>query len=1033
MLQTLFKEQNIHESGSNYKWTQPSSFFSEGLSLLTKESTMNMLTLTEKLKLIHPIVPSINDKHHNDVDAFITQSPFNDSHLLQKWYQHYSLDQTKLALLHNNRWLKQSELYKRPRQETGYISSQKNCSLLSKAELGELIFIKPEISTALSVAADRLKAIKKTSTQNVFDINAMLSAFLPHLIKRLSILCKSTTDYVNKKCVLNLSEQEDCRGRLFNQFPALLRQVNQMISHWLQYITEFSQNISTDFDELTTIFFNGKQLGTLQSIIGELGDSHNQGRFAFICQFSCGQKLAYKPRNLKLDKQFYSFLDFLTKESNMSQFYLPKFLIRDNYGWMEYIETLPCQHKKEVSDYYHRSGCLLSILYLLEAEDIHLENIIARQDCPVIVDLETLFHLRDDSIISNEANSVEHTVLKTHFVPQYEFATPEQEIAAIISVPEKQSSPKRTSLPTLTGQSIPANDHLETFIKGFELGYQELIKLQPEIRIQLERFMGLQARYVARPTRIYNRLSQFSYQPYYLQSGLKLELYYEKLWLDVKRRPHLIKIINAEKIALLHGDVPLFTNLIGSKNLSFDRELQCKDYFRQDSFSLVLAKLDSLSQQDCSAQIKIIKRSLKLGRIDKPSVIKQKLPVSDYSSDAHWVKHSQIIANAIIEQAAINESGVFWNVYKPDHNGQYCLDSTNYKLYDGVLGIVLYLAYLNEISPDTSRLLFLKQECKRVLTSLLNHHFEEDGCGAFEGLGGIIYVISHLDRLWNESWLRTYAKQFISKIAKLVNSDKKYDIMTGSAGAILALLSYYQTTKDQYSLIVASSFGDHLVSNFIETPNGSGWGNEQNKIFTGFAHGIAGIAYSLMNLYQFNSKSVYKIVALKSIIYEQSTYCSEVGNWLDRRFSELEEQKKQAMSAWCNGAMGIGYSRLLMRDLENFKHDDSFNQDIDKAKLNTMTKMEIKNHCLCHGHFGNQEFIHQLIISEQSNKGCREDFIININQYINQLNESGFSRDSKHFESVGLMTGLSGVGYQLLKFTLPERLPSLLMLQPPTK
>ena len=50
---------------------------------------------------------------------------------------------------------------------------------------------------------------------------------------------------------------------------------------------------------------------------------------------------------------------------------------------------------------------------------------------------------------------------------------------------------------------------------------------------------------------------------------------------------------------------------------------------------------------------------------------------------------------------------------------------------------------------------------------------------------------------------------------------------------------------------------------------------------------------------------------------------------------------------------------------------------------------------------------------------------------ISELNENGLYPKQGRFESLGLMNGLSGIGYQILKFTLPDRMPSILMLQPP--
>ena len=179
-----------------------------------------------------------------------------------------------------------------------------------------------------------------------------------------------------------------------------------------------------DCDELQIAFGGDKPLGSLQAIESEQGDRHNKGRFALVCRFASGIKLVYKPRSLALDQQFYRFLTFVTAtpfvtdKKHQPTFYQPAFVLREQYGWMEYIDALPCEEQSQVAEYFYHSGYLLSVLYLLEAEDIHHENVIARGNTPVVIDLETLFHLRDDSVCFDKPVAVHHSVLKTHFIGQ---------------------------------------------------------------------------------------------------------------------------------------------------------------------------------------------------------------------------------------------------------------------------------------------------------------------------------------------------------------------------------------------------------------------------------------------------------------------------------------------------------------------------------------------------------------------------------------------------------------------------------------
>ena len=1036
-------------------------FFEQpGFNVLIEQSRLNVLSFTERLIQArqHKVFRLNTDTSVDNVslDTLLTQSPFNDNYLLTQWCEYYQLDRQQLALLLSNDWLKQlSDIIPVISADKTTVTVNDCIStvgldvsaLLDEIKFGQLNIFKAQVNEVINKITAKLASNKNAA----FTPKKLILVFIPQLLNRLHVISHKAIEHIKQKYPDNKDDEKTLAYCLFNHFPALLRQVNQSIFYWQAYLLEFSVHLANDFEQLQTTFFQGQELGQFQSISAEQGDTHNQGRYVLVCQFSCGKKLVYKPRSLALEQAFYHLLGFIAGASDMPDFYCPTFLVRKHHGWMEYIETLPCKNSGQVAQYYYNAGCLLSVLYLLEAEDIHFENVIARGSSPVIIDLETLFHLRDDNVRSVQGQAVNHSVLKSHFIMQYEAASPEQELAAIFAVSDKSVELQRSSLPSLSGKSIPVNDYGDDFVRGFEVGYQQLFKLKDQLVTQLTNFKGLPARYIARPTRIYHRLWQSSCQPYYQQSMMQLELCYEKLWLDIKKSPDLIKIISGEKEALMQGDIPLLTNIIGEKSISLAGDVICTDYFKQDSFSLVLAKLANFSAQDCTSQLKIIKRSLQLNHTNKASLIKQTLPLKSQGeghdsglghiqqTDNNWLEISQVIGQKIVAEAAISEHSVFWPVYKQDHQGLSCLDATNYSLHDGVSGILLYLAYLNEAKPGSIEPELLTRSAFELLSSLANESFTREGCGAFNGLGGVVYLISHLLSLWQEQEqaLREFARVFIAKLATMTAFDRVFDVVAGSAGAILSLLSYESVVQDKQALTVACAFGDHLVASFHDGDSHGrcGWTNrdQESTVLSGFSHGIAGISYALMRLFQLTGNSKYQQIAIKAMVYEQSTYSEKTANWLDFRYDSLQEQEQQAMSAWCNGAMGIGYSRLMLSGLGDAEFETLLMKDIQRAKINTLAHPQLKDHGLCHGHFGNQEFIQQLIQAKQSEETSQQQFVININNYLSAINSEGISRNKDQFELLSLMDGLAGIGYQLLRFTLPEQIPSVLMLQPPLK
>ncbi len=70
-------------------------------------------------------------------------------------------------------------------------------------------------------------------------------------------------------------------------------------------------------------------------------------------------------------------------------------LVRDGYGWVEHVAAAACESGEEIERFYRRQGELLALLYVLDAADIHSENLIAAGEHPFLVDLEALFHPLD--------------------------------------------------------------------------------------------------------------------------------------------------------------------------------------------------------------------------------------------------------------------------------------------------------------------------------------------------------------------------------------------------------------------------------------------------------------------------------------------------------------------------------------------------------------------------------------------------------------------------------------------------------------
>jgi lantibiotic modifying enzyme len=134
------------------------------------------------------------------------------------------------------------------------------------------------------------------------------------------------------------------------------------------------------------------------------------------------------------------------------------------------------------------------------------------------------------------------------------------------------------------------------------------------------------------------------------------------------------------------------------------------------------------------------------------------------------------------------------------------------------------------------------------------------------------------------------------------------------------------------------------------------------------------------------------------------------------------------MTAWCHGAAGIGLARL--RSLEHMD-DEELRAEIDVAIETTARDGFGANHALCHGDLGNLELLLQAsrVLDRPHLRERAEGIASSI---LLDLRTSGWRTGvALGVEHPGLMTGLAGIGYGLLRLASPQVVPSLLTLEPP--
>lgn len=181
-------------------------------------------------------------------------------------------------------------------------------------------------------------------------------------------------------------------SRLFSEYVVLARLLAQTALQAGAATAELLGRFAADRAALVDGLLAGLDPGPLVEVDTGAGDGHRQGRTVSVLRFATGARVVYKPRPLAAHGHFNELARWLDARLDRPELRTLALLERPGYGWVEFVEQRPCGTPAQLERFYYRQGVLLALLHVLDATDVHHENLIACADDPVLVDLETLFH-----------------------------------------------------------------------------------------------------------------------------------------------------------------------------------------------------------------------------------------------------------------------------------------------------------------------------------------------------------------------------------------------------------------------------------------------------------------------------------------------------------------------------------------------------------------------------------------------------------------------------------------------------------------
>jgi type 2 lantibiotic biosynthesis protein LanM len=707
-------------------------------------------------------------------------------------------------------------------------------------------------------------------------------------------------------------------------------------------------------------------------------------------------------------------------------------LDRGAYGWVEHVSARACTTVEEVRRFYRRQGGYLALLYLIDATDFHSGNLIACGEHPFLIDLEALFHPHRTNPVINGADpasrraehALTHSLLSLGLLPKRSQGNSEH--AGVdrsgLGTVEGQITPytrprwvgegtdtlhlARERVPVWTQKNRPqlgetaldVRDYEAELQEGFAATYELLSTQRTALQADdspLRRFANDEVCVFLRSMRTYRRLLDESYHPDVLRDALDRERLLDALWVQAANDAELAKVIQAERDELLRNDVPQFTARPASPDLWSANGERLPNFFAEASLTTVQRRLTQLSRADYERQSWFIRASLATlpGEETREPAPSESTPGAAVTP-AELLAAAQALGDRLAQLSLRGPDDAAWlgliqmreQSWEPEQSWE--IDALGLDLDSGLPGVALFLAYLGAVAGQ-ERFTALAQAALRALQrQIVERRDEVTMIGGFDGWGGVLYTLTHLAALWRRPDLLAEAAALVERLPALIEEDSELDVYGGAAGSLGALRCLAQLTPSARVTEVALHCGAHLLARAEPTPA------------PGFLRGTAGLAWAFWTLREWTGQERFHAAA--------------------RAFG------RQTL----NDAATVD-SVLAQFSLAPFLNSAELRARLAAALETCLPRASGRDHSLERGAAGCLE----LLLQAQRLLDARR-WRLQLRRFSAALlasaREHGWRCGTpRAVETPGLLRGLAGIGWQLLRLAEPERVPSVLLLEPP--
>lgn len=812
--------------------------------------------------------------------------------------------------------------------------------------------------------------------------------------------------------------------------------------------------------------------GELTELTIGSGDSHGGGHTVNILRLG-DTNIVYKPRSLAVDAVLAEFLAKVGETFPVLGARVPAVHDRGDYGWAEFVPHRHCDGDAELRRFYAGAGHWLALMRLFGGSDLHGENVIACGPYPYMIDCETLMaplvpqRPTGFGVANDRAGElIVSSVLRIGLLPTRGMALGWRgvDMSAVGGLPDEQPvkpmpiivdagldtarlgyQPMLIEQPTSNHPSPrpQLHQHWEAVLGGFTELTAHLRELDAAgwLEPALDAFRDCRLRVVARDTETYAEHMRMLWHPTSLHRETEA----------VERATTLLRtrggdspnasgdpaVALAEVQDMLVGDIPIYvtTPRVGQRTAPGGHLSGA----REDLVSTALARWRTinLDLEDAVIRASLVGAYLNDGWLPDSAPLEPAPMVTD-GLDARRRTMAAGLVRRLLDAAVRGEDGTAtWIAPVLDATG-WQVQTSSTEVYNGLHGLAVSLAgYRAEVRagraepvPGADELLDAVVRSMALGEDVQERERGGDvprrppPPGGFVGIGAQLWAWLVLDRLGAggpDATARAVALGELMPAA--VDADDLLDVLGGMAGAVVPLLHLAEHTGDDRWVEESSRIGDRLAAAAVRDGDTARWPMPRwPQGIGGFSHGSTGVGWALARLSLVTG--AHADLAAAAFAHEQTLFDPARGSWLDARESEpLTGQ------AWCHGAGGIG---VVAADLLRRTGDERLLDVLRRAAAAVWTKGLGFNHTLCHGDLGCWEVLAAALeFGVAPPEVDRERLAARVVGSLERHGPvCGLANDAF---TPGLLPGVGGMPYQLLRMNPACRLPSVLVLDLPAR